>query len=199
MPKKKKQPQRQTPEVDMTEIVWSTAAEMGNQRVRDGIIAQAVVHYVEEMAYIAHWLTPSGRGGYVAKRIGREASSKGLEKNPTNHPDQKFWTEQNLVERPSADSIRVTDCKRFPCEKHKISSCKYAVPRMLGEKYGKGVPMVIYAHSEWPLPAKKMYCTCSGAKQEEVDGHYDATVVEWDWGQRERKGDKGGEGHRGSD
>ena len=180
MPKKK----GESKDAEVLVVSVSTATEDGEYREREKLtIYHTVSGYAASMAYIAHWLTPDGDGSFVAAAIGPEADAAGLESDVSKHPDQKFWKQKGLVKKPSESSVIVTDCKLLPCETY-FTSCQYKVPSLIGDLFGKGIPIAVFAHNNYIAgkeDKKWCYYTYSGATPGEIDKHVRDTLAPWDW------------------
>lgn len=149
------------------------------ERYMSSVLYGNVVNYNHEMKYIAHWLWWVGDVCYTLA-IGKEQDGAGLEKSPFKHPDQLFW-EGKIIARPHKNAIIVTDCKLLPCVKD--NGCAYRVPRLIGDKLGKGIPIGVFCHSDYFKKAGKFgYYTESGATQGEIDEAM-AEMFEWEWDQ----------------
>lgn len=147
------------------------------ERYMSPVLYGNVLNYHQEMKYIAHWLWWDGDRCYTLA-IGKEQDSAGLEKSPLRHPDQAFWAGK-VIARPNENAIIVTDCKLLPCVKD--NGCAYRVPRLIGERFGNGIPIGVFCHNDYVKKAGKFgYFTQSGASQDAVDEAM-TNMFEWDW------------------
>ncbi|ERB63416.1 hypothetical protein G3U99_19020 [Vibrio coralliilyticus OCN008] len=140
-------------------------------------IYETVKNFSTTMAYVAHWYNPITND---AIPIAPVCDGAGLEKNPSNHPDQTFWN-QKLKPRPSNDYVIVTDCKLLPCEKTMFTCCKHSVPKKIGKELGPDIPIAVFAHNDLGDHIGHCYYTRSDANPHEVDEIGDETFSQWEW------------------
>jgi hypothetical protein len=169
--------------VEELDIVVSTTTAADEYRERPKLtLYSSVSDYNAKMAYVAHWLTPSGET-FISAPIGAEAGAAGLESNAQKHPDQAFWKQKKLTARPSTSSVIVTDCKLLPCNGN-FTSCQYVVPALVAAKFGKGIAIAVFAHNNYiakTTDTKWCYYTYSGATPSQIDKHFTDTLAPWGW------------------